>query len=68
MGVYRNYAWWGGGRNAREITDNPAKCINGCLSHICLTVVVRDKRSNKTKGYGFVSFKDPADFTRAIKV
>ncbi|XP_023324904.1 RNA-binding protein 42 [Eurytemora carolleeae] len=29
--------------------------------------VVRDKRSNKTKGYGFVSFKDPADFTRAIK-
>ena len=29
---------------------------------------MRDKRSNKTKGYGFVSFKDPADFTRAIKV
>jgi len=29
--------------------------------------VVRDKRSNKSKGYGFVSFKDPADFTRAIK-
>lgn len=29
--------------------------------------VVRDKRSNKTKGYGFVSFKDPSDFTRAIK-
>jgi len=29
--------------------------------------VVRDKRSNKTKGYGFVSFRDPADFTRAIK-
>lgn len=29
--------------------------------------VVRDKRSNKSKGYGFVSFKDPQDFTRAIK-
>lgn len=29
--------------------------------------VVRDKRSNKTKGYGFVSFKDPTDFTKAIK-
>jgi len=29
--------------------------------------VIRDKRSNKSKGYGFVSFKDPADFTRAIK-
>ena len=31
-------------------------------------LVVRDKRSNKTKGYGFVSFRDPADFTKAIKV
>lgn len=29
--------------------------------------VIRDKRTNKTKGYGFVSFKDPADFTKAIK-
>ncbi|CAG2161258.1 unnamed protein product [Oppiella nova] len=29
--------------------------------------VIRDKRSNKSRGYGFVSFKDPQDFTRAIK-
>lgn len=29
--------------------------------------VIRDKRSNKSRGYGFVSFKDPLDFTRAIK-
>jgi len=29
--------------------------------------VVRDKRTNKTKGYGFISFKDPADFTKAMK-
>ena len=29
--------------------------------------VVRDKRSNKTKGYGFISFKNPDDFTKAIK-
>lgn len=29
--------------------------------------VVRDKRTNKTKGYGFVSFKDPDDFTRALR-
>lgn len=29
--------------------------------------VVRDKRTNKSKGYGFVSFKDPQDYARAIK-
>ena len=33
-----------------------------------IDLVIRDKRTNKTKGYGFVSFKDPADFTKAIKV
>ncbi|XP_061354829.1 uncharacterized protein LOC133299389 [Gastrolobium bilobum] len=29
--------------------------------------VVRDKRSGKTKGYGFVSFADPADLAVALK-
>jgi len=29
--------------------------------------VVRDKRSMKTKGFGFVSFKDPNDFVKAIR-
>ncbi|XP_022907192.1 RNA-binding protein 42 [Onthophagus taurus] len=29
--------------------------------------VVRDKRTNKSKGYGFISFKDPTDFTKAMK-
>ncbi|KAJ3390101.1 hypothetical protein HDU84_007926 [Entophlyctis sp. JEL0112] len=29
--------------------------------------VVRDKRTSKTKGYGFVSFKDPNDFVAALR-
>ncbi|KAF8939431.1 hypothetical protein EDD21DRAFT_362214 [Dissophora ornata] len=29
--------------------------------------VVRDKRTQKTKGYGFVSFSEPEDFARAWK-
>ncbi|MCL4138691.1 UNVERIFIED_CONTAM: hypothetical protein GTU68_063753 [Idotea baltica] len=29
--------------------------------------VVRDKRTNKSKGYGFISFKDSQDYIRAMK-
>lgn len=29
--------------------------------------VVRDKRTSKSKGYGFVSFKDALDYAKAIK-
>ena len=29
--------------------------------------VVRDKFTNKSKGYGFLSFKEPGDYTRAMK-
>lgn len=29
--------------------------------------VIRDKRSSKTRGYGFVSFRDAKDFARAVK-
>ena len=29
--------------------------------------VVRCTKTNKTKGYGFVSFKDPQDFSRAMR-
>ena len=29
--------------------------------------VIRDKKTDKTKGYGFVSFLNPEDFSRAFK-
>ena len=29
--------------------------------------VIRDKRTNKSKGYGFISFKEPGDFIRAMR-
>ncbi|KAG9510656.1 RNA-binding protein 42, partial [Fragariocoptes setiger] len=29
--------------------------------------VVRDKHTNKSKGYGFISFKEPNDFIRAMR-
>jgi len=29
--------------------------------------IIRDKYTNKPKGYGFVSIKDPADFTKAMR-
>jgi len=29
--------------------------------------VIRDKRSGKTRGFGFVSFSDPGDFAQALK-
>ena len=29
--------------------------------------MIRDKKTNKTKGFGFVSFKEPGDFTKAMR-
>ncbi|KAG5676026.1 hypothetical protein PVAND_005881 [Polypedilum vanderplanki] len=29
--------------------------------------VIRDKKTNKSRGYGFISFKNPEDFINAIK-
>lgn len=50
-----------------DVTDEVLTRTFSKFSSFQQARVVRDKRSNKTKGYGFVSFKDPADFTRAIK-
>jgi len=29
--------------------------------------VIRDKRTGKSKGYGFVSYKNPNDFAKALR-
>ena len=29
--------------------------------------VIRDKKTKKTKGYGFVSFKEPQDYLKAMR-
>jgi RNA recognition motif-containing protein len=29
--------------------------------------VIREKKSGKTRGFGFVSFSDPNDFVKALK-
>ena len=50
-----------------DVTDEVLARVFGKFPSFQKAKVVRDKRSNKTKGFGFVSFKDPADFTRAMK-
>jgi len=50
-----------------DVTDEVLNRTFGKYATFIQARVIRDKRTNKTKGYGFVSFKDPADFTKAIK-
>ena len=40
---------------------------NICMHILFSYQVVRDKRTGKTKGYGFVSFASPADLAAAVK-
>jgi len=50
-----------------DVTDEVLTRTFGRYPSFQKAKVIRDKRTNKTKGYGFVSFKDPADFTKAVK-
>jgi len=60
---YRLFA----GDLGNDVTDEVLSRTFGRYPSFQMAKVVRDKRSNKTKGYGFVSFKSPDDFTKAIK-
>ena len=48
-----------------DVTDEVLQRTFGRYPSFQRAKVIRDKKTNKTKGYGFVSFKDPMDFTRA---
>merc|ERR1711936_1367234 len=50
-----------------EVTDEVLARTFGRYSSFQKAKVIRDKRTNKTKGFGFVSFRDPSDFTRAMR-
>lgn len=50
-----------------EVTDEVLTRAFSKFPSFVKAKVVRDKRSNKTKGYGFVSFRDPNDFVRAMR-
>ncbi|XP_046651908.1 RNA-binding protein 42-like [Daphnia pulicaria] len=50
-----------------DVTDEVLARVFGKFPSFQKAKVIRDARSNKTKGFGFVSFKDPTDFTRAMR-
>ncbi|CAL8105669.1 unnamed protein product [Calicophoron daubneyi] len=50
-----------------EVSDDTLARAFNRYSSFQRARVVRDKRTGKSRGYGFVSFSDPADFTRAMR-
>lgn len=50
-----------------EVNDETLAAAFRCYPSFNKARVVRDKRTLKSKGYGFISFLDPVDFQRAMK-
>lgn len=50
-----------------DVTDELLTRTFGKYASFQRAKVIRDKRTNKSKGFGFVSFKDPGDFIKAMK-
>ncbi|KAJ8316247.1 hypothetical protein KUTeg_006261 [Tegillarca granosa] len=50
-----------------EVTDEVLARAFSKYGTFVKAKVIRDKRTNKTKGFGFASFKDPNDFARAMR-
>ena len=50
-----------------EVTDEYLYRAFAKYPSILKAKVVRDKRTKKTKGFGFVSFKEPQDYLKAMR-
>ncbi|KAJ1656218.1 hypothetical protein IWQ61_004176 [Dispira simplex] len=48
-----------------EVTDDLLTRTFSTYPSFVKAKVIRDKKTGKSRGYGFISFKDPADFSRA---
>lgn len=55
------------GNLGNEVDDSTLARTFGKYPSFQKAKIVRDGRTKKPKGYGFVSFADPADFTKALK-
>lgn len=50
-----------------EVTDDLLARSFSKYTSLLRTYVVRDKKTSKSKGYGFISFRDPDDFVKAMR-
>ena len=50
-----------------DVTDELLKSTFEKYPSFVKAKVVREKRTGKSKGYGFISFRDPQDYARAVK-
>ncbi|MES1920138.1 hypothetical protein MHBO_001853 [Bonamia ostreae] len=55
------------GNLGNEVTDDTLKSAFNKYPSFCKARVIREKRTNKSKGYGFVSFLNSADYTKAFR-
>lgn len=50
-----------------DVTDELLSATFSKYPSFLKAKVVRDKKTNKTRGFGFISFKDRNDFSKAMK-
>ena len=50
-----------------EVSDEVLRRAFSRYASLAKAKVIRDKRTQRTKGYGFISFTDPMDFAKALK-